>query len=509
MGSAVNGSTVDVAVVGAGPAGMMLAAELVLGGVDPERVALLDRRPDDVLAGSRAGGFHAGTLELLELRGVADRFVAAGTTHPLPFTGSRLVPYDGLPTRHPYTLGLFQNHIERLLLDWITELGVTVRRSVDVAGVEQDDDGVTLALAGGDDLRARFAVGADGGRSTVRKALGVGFDGVGATRTSIIAEVRVREELPAGVRHDERGTHGVGLMADGVTARMVVGEGEVRRGDAGIDDLRSALIAVFGTDFGVHAPTWISRFSDATRQAERYRVGRVLLVGDAAHTHSPAGGQGIGLGVQDAVNLGWKLAGVVRGWAGDDLLDTYHRERHPADARALQHTLAIGALQRSDPRSVALDALLGDLLDDDAARQRLVARHAGLDVAYDLGGEPADVDRHPLVGRRAPDLDLVVAGEPRRLSSLLHAARPVLLRLGAEPSLDPGRSGDRVDVVAASAEQPWVLPVLGEVAAPTALLLRPDGVVAWVATDAGTDDDAASGLEAALDRWCGPAPAAL
>jgi 3-(3-hydroxy-phenyl)propionate hydroxylase len=283
-------------------------------------------------------------------------------------------------------------------------------------------------------------------------------------------------------------------MGDGTTFRVVTTEQQAGpAGEPTLDDLSEALVTVFGTDFGVHDPTWISRFTDATRQAAAYRAGRILVAGDAAHVHYPAGGQGIGLGVQDAVNLGWKLAHVVHGTAPEELLDTYHAERHPAAARALRYTMAQTALQRHDDRTKAVVDLVSELAAMDGPRKHLAGLVSGLDIHYDLG------DGHPLLGRRMPDLDLTTADGPRRVFELLHGARPLLLDLGRPGGLGLGPWAGRVQFVAADHEGEWELPVLGTISAPAAVLIRPDGYVAWVGD--GTD----AGLSAALTRWFGPA----
>lgn len=470
---------------------MMLAGELALAGVD---VAVVEPRRTPELVGSRAGGFHARAIEILDQRGIAGRFLAEGKPVQAAFFGTTMLDISDFPTRHPYTLALWQNHIERILAGWIEELGVPVHRGLAVAGFGQDDGGVDVHLAGGGPLRALYLVGADGGRSTVRKSAGIGFPGWDATRSSLIAEVEVTEETPAGARIDEVGIHGLHLMEDGRTTRVVVTERRlVPAAEPTLADLRKALTDVYDTDFGVHAPTWISRFTDATRQAAEYRSGRVLLAGDAAHIHSPSGGQGIGLGIQDAVNLGWKLAQVLKGTAPDSLLDSYHAERHPAAARALQYTMAQSVTQRADPRIGALADTVAGLLTIDEARKRLGGLISGLDVRYDLG------EGHPLLGRRMPDLEVVAADGPLRVFTLLHGARPVLLNLGAPGSVDPGPWADRVQMLDARYDGAWELPVIGSVSAPAAVLIRPDGHVAW--TGAGTEP----GLEDALASWFGPA----
>jgi 3-(3-hydroxy-phenyl)propionate hydroxylase len=480
----------DVIIAGGGPTGMMLAGELALAGVE---AVIVERRATPELVGSRAGGFHSRTIEVLDQRGIADRFLAEGTPVQAAFFGTTKLDMSDFPTRHPFTLGLWQNRIERILAGWIGELGVDIQRGCEVAVFTQDDAGVDVQLSDGKSIRALFLVGADGGRSAVRKAAGIDFPGWDATRSSLIAEVEVTDETPAGMRIDEVGVHGLHLMEDGRTTRVVVTEKHLGpAAEPTLADLSKALTDIFGTDFGVHAPTWISRFTDATRQAAAYRSGRVLLAGDAAHIHSPSGGQGIGLGIQDAVNLGWKLAQVVKGTAPDSLLDTYHAERHAAGARALKHTMAQAVMQRTDPRVGALADTVAGLLDIDAARKRIAGLISGLDVRYDFG------EGHPLLGRRMPDLDVVTSNGTQRVFSLLHGARAALLNFGAPGSIGVGPWGDRVQVVDAAYDGAWELPVIGSVSAPAAALIRPDGYVAW------TGDGTRAGLEDALARWFGP-----
>ncbi|TPG19321.1 FAD-dependent monooxygenase [Pedococcus bigeumensis] len=480
---------VDVVVVGAGPTGLMLAGELTLAGVD---VVIVERRPTAELVGSRAGGFHARTIEILDQRGIADRFLAEGTKHQVPFSGRLLLDISDFPTRHPYTLGLWQNHIERILAGWVDELGVPIRRGLEVAGCVQDDDGVVVRLVGGEELRAKYVVGADGGRSPIRKAAGIDFPGWEATTSAMIAEVEVTEELPVGIKFDAAGLHGLSFMEDGRTVRVVSSEPELGiTTEPTLADLSENLTSVYGTDLGVHHPTWISRFSDATRQAAAYRSGRVLLAGDAAHIHSPAGGQGIGLGIQDAANLGWKLAQVVHGVSSESLLDSYHAERHPAGARALEYSKATSALQRQDARIASVRDLLDELVAMDEPRRHLVGLISGLTVHYDLG------EGHPLLGRRMPDLDLQTGDGEMTAYSLLHAARPVLVNFGTPGSVTEGPWADRVQLVDASYDGVWELPVVGPVDPPVAVLVRPDGHVAWVG------DGTPAGLEEALTTWFG------
>ncbi|MDQ0462595.1 2-polyprenyl-6-methoxyphenol hydroxylase-like FAD-dependent oxidoreductase [Caulobacter ginsengisoli] len=486
----------DVLIVGAGPSGLMLAAELALAGVD---VGIVERRTSQALAGSRAGGLHARTLEALDQRGVVERFLAEGQTSQA--TGFALIHLDmsDFPTRHNYTLGLWQNHVERLLAEWVEELGVPIHRGQEVMGFTQDDDGVDLSLGDGRTLRAQYLVGCDGGRSVVRKAAGIDFPGWDPTSSSLIAEVEMAVQPELGMRRDALGVHGLGrvdyqikdgeiVYADTGPVRVMVTEARVETRDPTLADLSAALIAVWGTDFGAHSPTFISRFSDMSRQAATYRQGRVLLAGDAAHVHSPDGGMGLNTGVQDAVNLGWKLAQVVKGVSPDSLLDTYHAERHPVGARVLRKTMASVALRRQDERTVALRETVAELLGLDAARKSMAGTLSGLDIRYDLG------EGHPLLGRRMPDLALEGGS---RVYSLLHEARPVLLNLD-EGELDIGPWADRVRSVRGRYDGVWELPVLGAVSAPAAVLIRPDGYVAWV----GEGGDA--GLAEALTTWFGP-----
>ncbi len=479
-----------VVIAGGGPTGMMLAAELALAKVD---VAIIERRPDHVLVGSRAGGFHSRTIEVLDQRGVADRFLAEGQVAQAARIGATVLDMSDFPTRHPYSLGIWQNQIERIMAAWIADLPVRIYYGCEVTGFALDDAGVDVELSGGRSVRALYLAGCDGGASVVRKAAGIEFPGWDPTKSSLIAEVEVTEEPPRGIRTDAIGVHGLHRMADGKTVRVIVTERQLGPGSQpSLGDLSEALTTVYGTDFGIHSPTWISRFTDMTRQAAAYRAGRVLLAGDSAHVHYPAGGQGLSLGVQDAVNLGWKLAQVVKGTAPESLLDTYQQERHPVAARALQHTMALGVLQRPDDRIKALVDVVSKLATMDEPRKWLAGIISGLDIHYDLGAG------HPLLGRRMPDLDLVTAGGPVRVFALLHDAKPVLLNLGEPGGLDITAWADRVQFIDAEYAGRWELPVLGAVPAPAAVLIRPDGYVAWAGD--GTD----TGLQAALTTWFGP-----
>ncbi len=375
---------------------------------------------------------------------------------------------------------------------WVAELPVRIYYGRQVTGFEQDGGGVDVELSDGEPVRAQYLVGCDGGRSIIRKAAGIEFPGWGPTKSNLIAEVEVTEEPPLGSRRDAAGIHGLHRMEDGRTVRVVVTEKQLGpSSEPSLSDLREALISVYGTDFGIHSPTWISRFTDMTRQAEVYRSGPVLLAGDAAHLHYPAGGQGLSLGVQDAMNLGWKLAQVVNGTSPESLLDTYHDERHPVDARALQYTIAQGVLQSPDERVKAVVDIVSELATMDEPRKRLAGIISGLDVHYDLG------EGHPLLGRRMPDLDLVTTDGPLRVFTLMHDAKPVLLNLGKPGGFDIAPWADRVQLTEANYAGLWELPVIGPVTAPAAVLVRPDGYVAWVGE--GTDN----GLRGAVTTWFG------
>jgi 2-polyprenyl-6-methoxyphenol hydroxylase-like FAD-dependent oxidoreductase len=490
-----------VVIAGGGPAGMMLAAELALAKVD---VAVIERRPDHVLAGSRAGGFHSRTIEVLDQRGVADRFLAEGQVAQASMIGTTVLDMSDFPTRHPYSLGIWQNQIERIMAAWIAELPVRIDYGCEVTGFAQDDNGVDVELADGPPLRAQYLVGCDGGRSLIRKAVGIEFPGWDPSKSNLIAEVEMTEEPPLGMRRDAIGVHALGRLEyeirdgevvymDGGPVRVMVTEQQLGpSSEPTLRDLSEALIAVYGSDFGIHSPTWISRFTDMTRQAAAYRAGRVLLAGDSAHVHYPAGGQGLSLGVQDAVNLGWKLAQVVNGTSAESLLDTYQDERHPVAARALRHTMAQTALQRQDERTKALADVVSELAMMDEPRKQLAGIVSGLDIHYGLG------EGHPLLGRRMPDLDLVSADGPLRVFELLHEAKPVLLNLGAPGGVDITSWADRVTLINAEYVGEWELPVIGAVPTPTAVLIRPDGYVAWVG------DRTDLGLPEALSAWFGP-----
>ncbi|HYP39110.1 MAG TPA: FAD-dependent monooxygenase [Chloroflexia bacterium] len=500
-----------VVIAGGGPTGLMLAGELALAGVD---VAIVERRANQDLVGSRAGGLHSRTIEVLDQRGIADRFLSEGQVAQVAGFGGTTLDISDFPTRHNYGLGLWQNHIERILAGWVGELRVPIYYGTEVTGFAQDDTGVEVALSDGPtgrqsprSLRADYLVGCDGGRSLVRKAAGIEFPGWDPTTSSLIAQVEMAEEPELGIRRDALGMHALGkveyeirdgkvVYKEGGLVGVMLTEPHVgpTSSEPTLRDLSEALVAVYGTDYGVHSPIWISRFTDMARQAASYRKGRVLLAGDAAHVHPPDGGQGLNTGVQDAVNLGWKLAQVVKKKSPESLLDTYHVERHPVAARVLRNTMASVVLRRPDDRIKAVGDIISELLSMEEPRKRFAGMMSGLDIHYDLG------EGHPLLGRRMPDLGLVTANGPVRVFTLLHEARPVLLNLGEPGGFDVTPGAHRVQLIDAKYAGNWELPVLGQVAAPTAALIRPDGYVAWVGEGGdGTD----TGLRDALTTWFG------
>jgi 2-polyprenyl-6-methoxyphenol hydroxylase-like FAD-dependent oxidoreductase len=480
-----------VVIAGAGPTGLMLAGELALAGVD---AVIVERRASQDLDGSRAGGLHSRTIEVLDQRGIAERFLSEGQRHPFAGYAGTFLDISDFPTRHNYLLALWQNHIERILAGWVGELGVSILRSREVVGFAQDDSGVDVEMFGDTSLRAQYLVGCDGGRSLIRKTAGIDFPGWDPTTSYLIAQVEMDEEPQIGMRPEGGGIGPVNRAEGGNPYGVVLLEKEIEHtGEPTLQDLRETLVAAYGTDYGMHSPIWISRFTDMCRQAASYRDGRVLLAGDAAHIHGPQGGQGLNTGVQDAVNLGWKLAQVIHGTSAASLLDTYHDERHPVGARVLQNTMAQVALSRIDERSQALRNTVLGLLSMDEPRKHIAGMISGLDIHYDLGEE------HPLLGRRMPDLDLHTADGPKRVFTLLHDARPVLLNLGEPGGFDDSPWANRVRFVDARHDGVWEVPVLGEVTGPPAVLIRPDGHVAW-AGDL-TDPD----LPKALETWFGPA----
>ncbi|WP_240139334.1 rifampin monooxygenase [Streptomyces sp. MUM 178J] len=464
---------IDVVVVGGGPTGLMLAAELRLHGV---HVVVLERLTQQTEQ-SRGQGLHARSVEVMDQRGLLDRFLAVSEKFQVGglFGGIQKPWPDGLDTAHPYGLATPQPVTKRLLNERALELGVEIRRGCEVVGLSQDaggaEAGVTLELADGTRLHSRYAVGCDGGRSTVRRQLGVGFPGEPAKVETLLGEMELTEDPTtlAAVVAEVRKTQlrfGATPLGDGMYRVIVPAEGvaEDRAAAPSLEEFRQQLRAVAGTDFGAHSPRWLSRFGDATRQAERYRVGRVLLAGDAAHIHPPTGGQGLNLGVQDAFNLGWKLAAEVDGWAPEGLLDSYHTERHPVGARVLDNTRAQIALLGTDPGATALRELFSKLMDFQEVNRYVTEMITAVGVRYDFG------DGHQLLGRRLRDVKL----KQGRLYELMHHARGLLLDQTGRLSVEGW--ADRVDHIVDTSED------LDELDAP-AVLLRPDGHIAWVGED--------------------------
>ena len=471
---------IDVIVAGGGPTGSVLAAELRLHGV---RVVVLEKEAEPARH-VRALGLHARSIEVLDQRGLLDRFLALGTRHPVGgFAGIAAPPPTGLDTAHPYVLGIPQTTTDRLLAERAVELGAEIRRGCELVGLDQDDDGVTAELADGTRLRARWLVGCDGGRSTVRRLLGVGFPGEPSRVDTLLGEMEATEDpatiaaVVAQVRETEK-RFGLGPLGDGVFRVVVPAEGvaEDRSVAPTLEEFRRQLRAVAGTDFGVRSPRWLSRFGDATRLVERYRVGRVLLAGDAAHIHPPTGGQGLNLGVQDAFNLGWKLAAEVAGWAPEGLLDTYHSERHPVAAAVLDNTRAQMELLSTAPGPRAVRRLVTELMGFEVVNRHLTEKITATAIRYDVG------EGHELLGRRLPDVPLGRG----RLYELLHDGRGLLLDRTGRLSVEGW--ADRVDHVVDAGAEPDA----------PAVLLRADGHVVWVR-------DSLEDLLDRLPRWFGAA----
>ena len=471
----------DVIVSGGGPTGMMLAAELRLHRVS---VVVLERdaEPTPLV---RSLGLHARSIEILDQRGLLERFLEHGKQYPGgvgSFAGIAGPHPITLDSAHSYLLGIPQPITDRLLTERAVELGAELRRGTEVTGFEQDEDGVSVDLADGSRLRSRWLVGADGGRSLVRRLLGIGFPGEAPKTEWMLGEMQVTAsaeeiaEVSERVRKVHRG-FGIGPAGDGLFRAVVPAEtvAEDRTVPPTLDEFRARLRAFAGTDFGVHSPRSLTRFTDATRLAERYRGGRVLLAGDAAHVHPPLGGQGLNLGIQDAFNLGWKLAAEVGGRAPEGLLDTYFAERHPVAEEVLTITRAQSELISPEPGPQAVRRLLTELMDFEDVGRFLAEKVAGTAIRYDLGEGPA------LLGRRLRDIPLSGGG---RLYERMRDGRGLLLdQTGA---LSAGGWADRVDRLGE---------VSDELDAP-AVLLRPDGYVAWVGDDQGE-------LDGRLARWFG------
>jgi 2-polyprenyl-6-methoxyphenol hydroxylase-like FAD-dependent oxidoreductase len=468
----------DVIIAGCGPTGAMLAAELRLHDV---RVLVLEQETGPV-SFVRVVGLHVRSIELMAMRGLLERMLEHGRRRPAGgfFAAIAKPPPEGLDSAHAYLLGIPQPVIEHLLEDHAIELGAQVRRGCALAGFAQDDDGVTVELADGERLRAPYLVGCDGGGSTVRRLLGVGFPGEPARTETLMGEMEVgapAEEIAARVAEirETNPRFSVGPFGEGAYRVVIPVAGVSDRAEAPtLEDFRHQLRTIAGTDFGVHSPRWLSRFGDGTRLADRYRVGRVLLAGDAAHVHPPTAGQGINLGIQEAVNLGWKLAAQVRGWAPEELLDTYEAERRPVAADVLDNTRAQMELLSPEPGPRAVRRLLSELMDFDEVNRHLIEKVTAISIRYDFGPGP------DLLGRRLPDIDL----EQGHLYGRLHGGRGLLLdRTGG---LTVGGWSDRVDHLA---DPTAALDVPG-------LLLRPDGHLAWIGDDQQDLDDH-------LARWFG------
>jgi 2-polyprenyl-6-methoxyphenol hydroxylase-like FAD-dependent oxidoreductase len=471
----------DVIIAGGGPTGVMLATELRLHGVDV-LVLEKDAEPTSVV---RALGLHARSVEVMDQRGLVEPFLELGKQHPVGgfFAGIQKPSPEGLDTTYPFVLGIPQPIVARLLTAHAIELGVEIRRGGELVGLSQDDRGVTSELADGTELRSRYLVGCDGGRSTVRKLLGVGFPGEPAKVETLLGEMAVTasaetvNSVMAEVRKTQK-RFGLGPVGDGFHRVVVPADGvaEDRTVPPTLEDFKRQLQATAGTDFGVHSPRWLSRFGDATRQAERYHVDRVLLAGDAAHIHPPMGGQGLNLGIQDAFNLGWKLAAEVNGWAPADLLDSYHAERHPVAAAVLNNTRAQAELMSPEPGPQAVRRLMSELMDFEEVNKYLIEMLIAIRIRYDFG------EGHELLGKRMRDIDL----KQGRLYELMHAGRGLLLDQTGRLSV--AGWADRVD---------HVVDVSEELDVP-AVLLRPDGHVAW----AGEDQQ---DLLSHLPKWFGTA----
>ncbi|MET8652629.1 FAD-dependent monooxygenase [Nocardia aurea] len=485
--------TTDVVIAGAGPTGLMLACELRLAGIE---VTVVDRLPART-GESRAGGIHARTMEIFDQRGMLDPLIARGRRIASGHFAGLPLDFTDLDTRYPFTLAVLQSVIEEELDIRAVAAGASIRWNAPVTGIRQDADGVDVEIGGARTIRAAYLVGCDGGRGAVRTLTGIDFAGTDATMTGMIADVELSHppEGPVFGRRRGAGDYSIIQFEPGWYRLMLQRyDRALDRGAApDFEDFRARFVEIADSDPGMHSPRWVTQFGDAARHAERYRHGRVFVAGDAAHIHFPAGGQGLNLGVQDAVNLGWKLAAAVRGRAPEGLLDSYESERYPVAARVLHNTRAQTALSRPGPHTDALRDMVASFLDTDEVRRRLASMITALDIRYETGGA------HPSTGYRVPDADLRVGGTDTRVHVLLRTGRSILLChkwipdiAGWEDRVDVIETHDRAGIRSATGS--------GGVGTPAAVLVRPDGYVAWAGDGPGT-----GGLTEALTRWFGPA----
>ncbi|MFD5342486.1 FAD-dependent monooxygenase [Streptomyces anulatus] len=483
-----------VIVVGAGPAGLVLAGELRLAGID---VVVLERLAKPT-GESRGLGFTARTMEVFDQRGLLPRFGDVETSNAGHF-GGLPVDFGVLEGAHQAAKTVPQSQTEAVLEAWVKELGTDLRRGCEVLSVTQDGDGVEVGVRGPEGeqlLRAAYVVGCDGGRSLVRKAAGFDFPGTAATLEMFLADVKGLDLPPRMIGETfSDGMVMVGPLPGGITRLILCERGtppQRRTTAPSYEEVVAGWKRVTGEDISHGEPVWVSSFGDATRQVTEYRKDRIILAGDAAHIHLPAGGQGMNTSIQDTVNLGWKLAAVVRGRAPEALLDTYHGERHPVGQRLLMNTRAQGLLFLSGPEMQPLRDVLSELIPYEAVSRHLAGMVTGLEIHYDVGG-----GTHPLLGHRMPRIELV--GENSKVSSteLLHAGRGILLDLEDNPVLRRRAAGwaDRVDIVTAS---PHGIAPGSPLFGTAAVLVRPDGHIAWAAPGSHQD------LPTSLERWFGP-----